>query len=195
MPPKQPQPLGNMFNNKAQQSPLLGGLTAANNVVGKQYSAMQKSYQNPTFTPGFSKLLNFSTNVANTALQPGTKILKPALQKAGVPAGIAGVAGTIGDVAGLPDDDFALVARRAAELPHIHPSDIAVMYHYANAAKGGAATMSKGAEEAAEKLLQHWDIPDKGIGNNAKTFRDILEGRKSVKGTYPQDRDNLGRFK
>lgn len=37
--------------------------------------------------------------IVNTALNPGSTLLKPALQGIGVPAGIAGVAGAIGDFA------------------------------------------------------------------------------------------------
>lgn len=53
-------------------------------------------------SPGFQNLQNFSNAVGNITAAPGTELVKPALQKLGVPSGIAGIAGTIGDVALSP---------------------------------------------------------------------------------------------
>ncbi len=71
-----------------------GGKSAASS-----FANTQEAYKHPTFTPGFQKFRDFSNTAVSTAMAPGTKILKPILEKAGVPSGVAGVAGFIGDIA------------------------------------------------------------------------------------------------
>lgn len=79
--------------------PALDSLTkrfqSGGEAAGKAFDALK--HQAPT--PFQNSFLNFTNAVGHVALNPGTELLKPALQKAGVSPALATAAGVIGDIA------------------------------------------------------------------------------------------------
>jgi len=89
----------------------------------------------------------------------------------------------------MDDDEFKEVARLARKVPHIHVDDVAVMRRFINAVDSKDNEKLDGeVGDDAEKLAEYWEInPDKGkskgLSGIAAKFKDILEGKKKVKGT------------